>query len=61
MRGGLARAAPLLAHPRYEVYPAAAVEQAVADWLPAGATVTVTASPAKGLEATFGLISARRP
>jgi len=49
------RAAPLLEHPRYEVFPAGSVEQAVAEWLPPGATVTVTASPAKGLDATVDL------
>ncbi len=27
MRGGLARAAPLLQHPRYEVFPAASTEE----------------------------------
>ena len=45
----------LLAAPRYEVFPAKGTEQAVADWVPAGATVTVTASPVKGLEPTVEL------
>ena len=54
-RGGLAVAAPLLERPRYEVFPAGNVEDAVAEWIPAGMTVTVTASPSKGLEATLGL------
>jgi methylenetetrahydrofolate reductase (NADH) len=45
----------LLSGPRYEVIPAKATEQAVADLLPAGMTVTVTASPAKGLEPTIEL------
>jgi methylenetetrahydrofolate reductase (NADPH) len=54
-RGGLAQAAPLLDHPRYEIFPAGKIEQAAAEWLPAGATVTVTASPAKGLDATVDL------
>ncbi|HUZ39503.1 MAG TPA: methylenetetrahydrofolate reductase [Streptosporangiaceae bacterium] len=53
--GGLASAAPLLASPRYEVFPAGSVEDAVSEWVPAGMTVTVTASPAKGLDATLGL------
>lgn len=55
LRGGLASIAPLLENPRYEVFPAGRVEQAVADWVPAGMTVTVTASPAKGLDATLDL------
>lgn len=54
-RGGLASATALLENPRYEVFPAKGVEDAVAEWIPAGLTVTVTASPAKGLEATLGL------
>ena len=53
--GGLASAAPLLASPRYEVFPAGSVEDAVSEWVPAGMTVTVTASPAKGLDATLGM------
>ncbi len=55
IRGGLARAVPLLRHPRYEVFPAANVEDAVLEWVPLGLTVTVTASPAKGLDATLEL------
>ena len=53
--GGLASAATLLEHPRYEVFPAGSVADAVAQWVPAGMTVTVTASPAKGLDATLEL------
>jgi methylenetetrahydrofolate reductase (NADPH) len=53
--GGLARVAPLLAGPRFEVFPAGGIEDAVTRWLPAGTTVTVTASPAKGLDATLEL------
>ena len=34
LRGGLHRAAPLLRHPRYEVLPAASVEDAVLEWVP---------------------------
>jgi methylenetetrahydrofolate reductase (NADPH) len=37
------------------VFPAGSAEQSVAEHLPAGATVTVTASPAKGLNATLDL------
>jgi methylenetetrahydrofolate reductase (NADPH) len=55
VRGGLMSAVPLLEHPRYEVFPASSVEDAVAEWVPAGLTVTVTASPAKGLDATLDL------
>jgi methylenetetrahydrofolate reductase (NADPH) len=53
--GGLARAAPLLQHLRYEVFPAASVEDTVLEWVPTDITVTVTASPAKGLDPTLGL------
>jgi len=42
----------LLKSPRYEVIPAKGTEQAVTDWIPAGMTVTVTASPVKGLDPT---------
>jgi methylenetetrahydrofolate reductase (NADPH) len=52
---GLAGVAPLLRSPRFEVFPAAGVEDAVAEWLLPGTTVTVTASPAKGLDATLDL------
>jgi len=45
----------LLSGPRYEVIPAKATEQAVAEWVPAGMTVAVTASPVKGLEPTIEL------
>ena len=45
----------LLSSPRYEVIPAKGTEQAVAEWVPAGMTVTVTASPVKGLDPTVGL------
>jgi len=55
LRGGLASVVPLLEHPRYEVFPASSVEDAVAEWVPASLTVTVTASPAKGLDATLDL------
>jgi methylenetetrahydrofolate reductase (NADPH) len=45
----------LLESPRYEVFPSRGTEQAVADWVPAGMTVTVTASAAKGLDATLDM------
>jgi methylenetetrahydrofolate reductase (NADPH) len=54
-RAGLDRVLPLLREPRYEVFPAASVEDSIAEWVPLGVTVTVTASPAKGLEATVDL------
>jgi methylenetetrahydrofolate reductase (NADPH) len=54
-RSGLARLAPLLRAPRYEILPTQAAEQAVLDCVPRELTVTVTASPAKGLEPTVAL------
>lgn len=45
----------LLSHVRYEVLPTARTEDAVLAHLPRGSTVTVTASPAKGLAATLDL------
>ncbi len=45
----------LLRDPRYEVFPAKGTEQAVLEWVPRGMTVTVTASPVKGLDATIEL------
>jgi methylenetetrahydrofolate reductase (NADPH) len=54
-RGALRRTASLLAHPRYEVLPAASTEQSVLEWVPREVTVTVTASPVKGLEPTLEL------
>ena len=44
-----------LSRPRFEVIPAKGTEQAVAEWVSAGMTVTVTASPVKGLEPTIEL------
>jgi|SRR5580704_8641476 methylenetetrahydrofolate reductase (NADPH) len=55
MRGGLARAGPLLRQPRYEVFPAPSTEETVLEWVPPELTVTVTASPAKGLGPTLDL------
>lgn len=45
----------LLGHVRYEVLPTERVVDDVYGHLPAGATVTVTASPSKGLEATLDI------
>jgi methylenetetrahydrofolate reductase (NADH) len=45
----------LLQHARYEVLPMASTEEKVLAHLPAGHTVTVTASPSKGLDVTFDL------
>ncbi|WP_165945582.1 methylenetetrahydrofolate reductase [Micromonospora sp. KC606] len=45
----------LLSRARYEVLPTASVVDEVSATLPTGATVTVTASPSKGLEATLDL------
>jgi len=55
IRGGLARMAPLLQRPRYEVFPAKSTEETVLEWVPTDLTVTVTASPAKGLDPTLDL------
>jgi methylenetetrahydrofolate reductase (NADPH) len=54
-RDRLERVAPLLRAPRYEVLPTPSAEQSVAEWVPRGLTITVTASPAKGLEPTLAL------
>lgn len=45
----------LLAHARYEVLPTPSCEDLVLEHLPRGFTVTITASPSKGLGATFEL------
>jgi methylenetetrahydrofolate reductase (NADPH) len=45
----------LLQHVRYEVIPTASIEDKVLASVPKDVTVTVTASPTKGLEATLGL------
>ncbi len=47
--------AEMLSRPRYEVFPARETERQVLDWVPAGMTVAVTASPARGLEPTLRL------
>jgi methylenetetrahydrofolate reductase (NADPH) len=55
IRGGLAQVAPLLQRPRYEVFPAKSTEETVLEWAPADLTITVTASPVKGLDPTLDL------
>lgn len=52
---GRAALAPLLAAPRFEVLPLPGVLERVAG-LPGGSTVTVTASPSRGVEATVGAV-----
>jgi methylenetetrahydrofolate reductase (NADPH) len=44
-----------LAHPRYEVLPLDGIEDAVVAHVPRDVTITVTASPKKGLEATLAV------
>src|SRR6266487_1231600 len=51
--GGLASVVPLLRNTRFEVFPASGVEDAVVQWVPADQTVTVTASPANGVDDVF--------
>ena len=57
MRNKTTRAtmATLLRHARYEVLPTASTEDKVLAALPTDRTITVTASPGKGLEVTFAL------
>jgi methylenetetrahydrofolate reductase (NADPH) len=55
VRSGLKAARSLLLHPRFEVIPTNSAEDAVLEHVPREVTVTVTASPTKGLEATLGL------
>jgi methylenetetrahydrofolate reductase (NADPH) len=45
----------LLRAPRYEVLPTPSAEEAVLEWAPRELTITITASPAKGLEPTLAL------
>ncbi|MEP7090670.1 MAG: methylenetetrahydrofolate reductase [Nocardioidaceae bacterium] len=47
--------ADMLTSARYEVLPTGSIEDKVLQHLPLGRTVTVTASPAKGIEATLAL------
>jgi methylenetetrahydrofolate reductase (NADPH) len=51
----MTRLETLLRGPRFEVLPTKGSEEAVQEWVPAGMTVTVTASPVKGLEPTIEL------
>jgi methylenetetrahydrofolate reductase (NADPH) len=55
VRRGRGVAASLLAHCRYEVLPANSSEDLVVAHVPPDVTVTVTSSPAKGLEPTLAL------
>jgi methylenetetrahydrofolate reductase (NADPH) len=55
IRGGLRRALPLLHAARYEVLPTGNAADAVLQWVPRDVTVTVTASPVRGLEPTVEL------
>jgi len=58
MRNKLSAAATmvrLLEHARYEVLPTASIEETLLEHVQPGTTVTVTASPSKGLEATLDL------
>jgi methylenetetrahydrofolate reductase (NADPH) len=54
-RPSLRALVPLLDNARYEVMPTTGVEQAVLESVPRDVTVTVTASPTKGLDATLDL------
>jgi methylenetetrahydrofolate reductase (NADPH) len=45
----------LLANARYEVLPTADAEGAVVEHVPPGRTITITASPSRGLQASFDL------
>src|SRR3954464_6415584 len=47
--------ADMLSSARYEVLPTGSVEDKVLEHVPPDRTVTVTASPAKGLESTLAL------
>ena len=47
--------ADMLTSARFEVLPTGSIEDRVLEHLPVGRTVTVTASPAKGIEATLDL------
>jgi methylenetetrahydrofolate reductase (NADPH) len=47
--------ADMLSSARFEVLPTASVEEKIHEHLETGRTLTVTASPAKGIEATLAL------
>ena len=51
----MTRVTDLLARPRFEVIPLNGTEEAVVEHVPTDVTVTVTTSPAKGLEPTLAL------
>jgi len=53
--GGLRLLGPVLRQARYEVLPTASAERAVLESVPRDVTVTVTASPTKGIEPTLAL------
>ena len=53
--GRLSTVAEAVARPRYEVIPLDGIEDAVLEHVPTEVTVTVTTSPAKGLEPTLAL------
>jgi methylenetetrahydrofolate reductase (NADPH) len=55
VRSGLKAAGSLLSNPRFEVIPTDSIEDSVVEWVPHEVTVTVTASPSRGLDATLGL------
>ena len=54
-QAGLRQVLPQLRNARYEVLPTRSAEQAVIESVPSDVTVTVTASPTKGLEPTLAL------
>lgn len=55
MSAGLKAAGHLIANSRFEVIPTDSIEEAVLTAVPRDVTLTVTASPTKGLEATISL------
>jgi methylenetetrahydrofolate reductase (NADPH) len=52
---GLKAAGPLVVNSRFEVIPTDSIEEAVISAVPRDVTLTVTASPTKGLDATISL------
>jgi methylenetetrahydrofolate reductase (NADPH) len=60
IRRSLRPAAAAVAAARFEVVPTPSIEQAVLEHVPLEVTVTVTASPTKGLDATLDLASSLR-
>jgi methylenetetrahydrofolate reductase (NADPH) len=55
VRSALRAATTLLVRPRFEVIPSPSIEEQVLEWVPRDVTITVTASPSKGLDASFEL------